>query len=543
MSKNLPKDIGNLFKESIEKLEQTPSAAVWEKLNRSLNSEPIKNKKKFSRRNLLLLLLLCLMTCTGILYKYNNSNKKINSLAQTATKMVPEKNGFPNQETGNMINTNNDIKKDTNLSNTLVKTNDQLNNKIATIKKEMYTKQKNWKVEKEPNDLQKLNLAKTNDPTSKSTNSIKNHSIKIQKNTASKPDLQPTNTIKNMLVKTKRNTIEKSRNEQYETTIDDNLVNKSNQTIVDKSKSNIKIAAPDAETNNETAPLINEIATLDKTAASVNNDTTKKISAPIASAKEMLKKSAIEKSNKKNSFKNRFFITAFTAPEYAYFNIVKNENISNPYDNSAQIKEREKETSSSSMGMLLGYDLNKKIAIQLGITYTFISIENAASKVYAQKTEKGDIGYRYNTSIGYTYFKPAFNPNPVIGDSLYATSAEHSLAFISIPLLMKYKINFKKWSFNPTIGLTLNFLSKSLLETEIRNNTNAESEIYTKFDGVKQLSYSAFLAPELQHTVYKKWSLVALPYLKYSIGSVNRNGIVKTNPFFVGAGFGINYKF
>ncbi|MFM9909349.1 MAG: hypothetical protein ACKVOW_08370 [Chitinophagaceae bacterium] len=49
--------------------------------------------------------------------------------------------------------------------------------------------------------------------------------------------------------------------------------------------------------------------------------------------------------------------------------------------------------------------------------------------------------------------------------------------------------------------------------------------------------------PEVQYQVSKNWSIIALPYFKYSLGPVNKGNVVKTYPYTVGMGIGAVYKF
>jgi hypothetical protein len=563
MRKNLPKNIGNLFKESIENLEQAPSPQVWEKLANSLNSEPINNKKSFSKRTLLLLLLLCLMTCTGIVYQHNKNSKKQNAVEQLSANKkkstdVIEKN-TEKEITSDLEQTVDNKKKERKstkeiLDTAIVLEEVTINKKIETkaVEKKtdeiIITKQAVDKKKSETNTTKnkfdtRKRITKKEDLVQKNYYSKKENTDVAVIENKTKKDLNKKPTRTNNFINDKNNIAHKNIKDNKAVLYDEKIVASSNRSIFYKGRVNISIHAPEAETNEEEITEKEKVDVKEIAKNTIKTNDVKKLAKDSINKKENKKNTATSKTKKKSSLKNKFFVTAFTTAEYANFIIEKNEEITNAYDNSGKIKEREKETGSSTTGILFGYDLNKKFALQLGFTYTMLKVESAATSVFAQKTESGDIAYRYNTSIGYTYFKPSFITNPMIGDSLKATEAEHYLEFMSVPLLLKYKIKMRKWSVHPTIGVTFNFLTKSVLETEVKDGINQEQEIYTKFDGVKKISYSALIVSEIQYNIYKKWSLVALPYFKYSIGSVNKNAIIETKPYFLGVGLGISYKF
>jgi hypothetical protein len=565
MSKNLPKSIGNLFKESIENLEQEPSARVWNKLAETLNSKPVNKKKIFNKRTLLLLLLLCLMTCTGIVYQYNKNIEKENHIEQLTETKQKEVNGIKKKVDKKIIidlEQPEEVKKKE--RNTIEKETDTaIILKQAIAKKEIETLSIDKKVnnviviakEADKNKNEKITTKKK----CEKVNEIKTQKKPIEKkyfSTKENTDIglvgnkKKENLSKNKKTKERNNIIKKDNNITYKKVQgnkaaigEDKIIAKNNRSIFYRGKIKVSIQAPTVEENEEEIPKNKKLGVQEIAKISLETSYKKIITKDSIDKKENKNNTATSKTKKNSSLKNRFFITAFAAAEYANFIIEKNEEVTNVYDNSVKIKEREKETGSSTSGILFGYDITKKFAVELGFTYTMLNVETAATTVFAQTKDNGDIAYRYNTSIGYTYFKPSFVTNPMIGDSLKATEAEHSLEFMSVPLLFKYKIKIKKWNINPMAGVTFNFLTKSILETEIKNATNREKEIRAKFDGVKNISYSALLATEIQYNVYKKWSLVALPYLKYSLGSVNKNAIVETKPFFLGAGLGVSYKF
>jgi hypothetical protein len=238
---------------------------------------------------------------------------------------------------------------------------------------------------------------------------------------------------------------------------------------------------------------------------------------------------------------SKFTLTVFAAPDFSAYHLENDEK--NSYDNKNRIAKREQSDVSSTVGILIGYKLSEKITLQSGITYSSSNISIDPSKIYAEKTNGGVVKYRYNTSFGYGYLLPSFNNNPSVGDSLFANGANHTLNYISIPIIAKYSIGHKKITFHPGIGITFNFLTKATLTTDVENSFNRETEYISKLASIKKSGASLLFTPELQYHVSKKWSISALPYFKYSLGAVNKGNVVKTYPYTFGLGLGIVRRF
>jgi len=252
-------------------------------------------------------------------------------------------------------------------------------------------------------------------------------------------------------------------------------------------------------------------------------------------------KPASENNKKTDALYNRFFLTAFAAPEFAGYNLEEDE--MNGYDNKQDIASREKPDISFSAGILMGYDISKRITLQSGICFSVSNIKIDPSIIYAEKTNAGNIKYRYNTSSGYGYILPSFGTAPVIGDSLNTTKADHTLQYLSIPVMVKYRVDNSRFSFYAGGGVAVNFLTKAVLNTEVADAQNREKESIVKLQGLKKVSYSLLLAPEMQYRLSNKWSLSATPYFKYALSPINKGNLVKTYPYNIGLGIGVVRKF
>jgi hypothetical protein len=323
-----------------------------------------------------------------------------------------------------------------------------------------------------------------------------------------------------------------------------------------KGKTNVKIT--NAISTEDENIIDIEATTVDKNEDKKNKDSTitsllTPINSEVSSSKQLqsLKKdSSIAKENnlatdtknkKQQQKKSKFTLTAFAAPDFSAYRL-ENDELSS-YDNKNRIAKREQSDISPTVGVLIGYNLSKKVTLQSGFTYSSSNISIDPSKIYAEKDNTGTVKYRYNTSFGYGYLLPSFNNTPAVGDSLFANGANHTLNYISIPIIAKYSIGHKKITFHPGIGITFNFLTKATLTTDVENSFNREKEYISKLQSIKKSGISLLITPELQYKLSKKWSISTMPYFKYSLGAVNKGNVVKTYPYTFGLGIGGVYKF
>jgi Outer membrane protein beta-barrel domain len=237
---------------------------------------------------------------------------------------------------------------------------------------------------------------------------------------------------------------------------------------------------------------------------------------------------------------HQFYISGFFAPEYANY-VLENDEASN-YENKQVIQKREEHLFSYSTGLSLSYRLNKKVRLQSGFSWSSSNININPDKIYAVKDNSGEVKYRYNTSSGYGYILPSFSTYPIIGDSLYTRTSVHTLQFISIPVMAQYKFLDRRLVLEAGLGISFNFLTKAALKTEVNDDTESEVEFLTRLNGLRKLSYSILINGELQYKASEKWSVVAGPYLKYALTSVNAASIVKTYPYSLGLSLGMMYK-
>jgi hypothetical protein len=248
---------------------------------------------------------------------------------------------------------------------------------------------------------------------------------------------------------------------------------------------------------------------------------------------------AINSSEKKksNSFKPFWEITPFTSYEKAGYRLDSDlPNIIN------SIKHNEAHEPSFTAGLFISYQFAKNWGLQSGLLYSNTQIGISPQKMYAFQNGN-EVAYKFISSSGYAYIKPAFGAPPAVGDSLSTTEAKHNLQFVSIPLSINYKIGKNKFSISPGAGIEANFLTAAKLETEIKDASNLETVTLTKLNGAKPFYLSVTASTALQYEINKKISLVVRPSYRLALSTITKNNVVQTFPRSFGIGAGLSIKF
>jgi hypothetical protein len=155
----------------------------------------------------------------------------------------------------------------------------------------------------------------------------------------------------------------------------------------------------------------------------------------------------------------------------------------------------------------------------------------------------GNVSYEFVTSSGYGFLKPQSLNMPMPGDSVSTTMAKHKMQYLSVPVLFKYTISFKRFSFSPGIGITANFLTGTSVQTEIKENNQTVSESITKLNGAKGTFLSASANTDFSYSLNRNWMISIVPAFNYAITPVTENNVVLTYPYGFSVGLGFSYRF
>ncbi|HEY8658553.1 MAG TPA: hypothetical protein VIL78_05925 [Hanamia sp.] len=233
-----------------------------------------------------------------------------------------------------------------------------------------------------------------------------------------------------------------------------------------------------------------------------------------------------------------FSITPFFSPDIAWYRL-QNDNVNNQSNNVGEFEREEKHEFSSTYGVLVDYNLNKRWGIQSGFALSNINIIINPETLYAQPDNTGNIKYRISTSSGYGYVLPSFSSNPVIGDSLYAFTSTHSLQYLGIPIAVNYHFSLGKFKLNVVEGMSVNLMTKSKLETTVENGFQNSSESINRILGLKNIYLSGLTGINVDLKLTKNTAISITPTMRYAINSINKNTPVKSYPMSLGTVVGL----
>ena len=239
---------------------------------------------------------------------------------------------------------------------------------------------------------------------------------------------------------------------------------------------------------------------------------------------------------------SRFSVTVFLSPDLASYRL-KNDDDSNQPDDVQKIETTENHESSSTAGIMIAYRLNNRWSIQSGLNFSNINILLKPKTIYAQPDNSGVIKYRVNISSGYGYILPSFQNTPAIGDSLIATAAAHKLRYTAIPVIISYQLSKGKFSFDVMSGVSANFLTAGVLETEVRDGANNEIDILTEIQGLKPTYFTWLAGVGTEYKLTNKLSLTLAPTARFALTSINKGSVVRSYPNSIGLVSGLKLHF
>lgn len=237
-------------------------------------------------------------------------------------------------------------------------------------------------------------------------------------------------------------------------------------------------------------------------------------------------------------FRPYWEFTVFTSYDQAGYQLDSDD-----FDALSNIRHAEVHEPSFSGGILAKRQFSKRWGLQTGLTYSYTAIGISPQKIFAFQDPSGDIAYKYITSSGYAYIKPAFGPPPAFGDSLIAES-KHTLQTFHIPVVATYRLgkNDSKISVIPGAGIEAGIVAGARSEVELTDASNHERAIINKLTGTKKLYLSATAGVEFQYKLNKKTSITLQPVFRHAISPITENTVVETFPRSFGIRAALTFK-
>lgn len=246
-----------------------------------------------------------------------------------------------------------------------------------------------------------------------------------------------------------------------------------------------------------------------------------------------------------SSFIPYWSVTGFASNDWGQYKLDNDvpDNTGNQQNEKEEINNREKHEGSFSAGLFVTRQFNKFFGIKTGLIYSNTNIGISPQEIYAAKKTDGSVAYKYITSSGYGFVTPGFGMPPSVGDSILSTEAQHNLQVISIPVMVSYKLQLKKFSIAPSVGLSANLITSATIKTEVKDALNKEAVTINGLDGMKHFFTGLVADVNLQYNYNSKLSFSLLPGFKYALSPITKGNVVKTFPYSFNIGGGITYKF
>lgn len=277
-----------------------------------------------------------------------------------------------------------------------------------------------------------------------------------------------------------------------------------------------------------------------------NNDPLYKL--PVINQKNIqestLKKPYPKSQNSKN-FKPYFTLMPYASVDFTEYELDDDDHSpNNTTDDKQDIKGRETHQFSFSTGMLGKWQFSPKLSLKTGLVYSNIAIGIRPQTLYASAEDNQRNGFKFITSSGYAFVNPVFSASPAAGDSITAAVAQHHLQYLNVPLLIGYKMSAgNHFSITPGAGVSINTLLSTKVRTEVNEDTDTETVVINKLQGLKKTYYSFTVDAELNYMLNKHISITAFPVFKYALNSITKNNVVRTYPYSISLGAGISYSF
>ena len=245
------------------------------------------------------------------------------------------------------------------------------------------------------------------------------------------------------------------------------------------------------------------------------------------------------KSDNKSSL-NKWSITTFFSQEFAGYNLSDNDAT---VADGREIEKRERNAFSASMGVYLNYGINRKWVVQTGLSYSWSTSNIDSAKSYAVLDNSGNVQFKLNTITGYGYLQYPPTIPTSLGDSVLTDKALSRIHYLTLPVLLSYRVPLKRFTLLVGAGVSFNLLTSATLETKIYGPNLKEQETVIPIKGIRNLNYGIILKADLEYHINNRVGVNVIPSFKNSISPINIHSALSAYPYNFGIGAGISYHF
>ena len=236
---------------------------------------------------------------------------------------------------------------------------------------------------------------------------------------------------------------------------------------------------------------------------------------------------------------SRFNATVFFSPDIVSYNI-KSDQPQFEEDAKNEIRKDEKSQFANSFGVLAGYKINRNWIIQSGVMISNRVTGIDSKTIYARPDRNGNVNFRLSCFTGPSYIPLKSGIHPAPGDSTIV-SAKNALRYISIPIVLQYRITKGRLSISPGAGIGANFLLINKIESII-NTANGYQASVTNTGGLRSAYFNSFLTLNAAYKIGNRIAFSFTPVAQVGLSSITQDGPVKTmlNSFGFEAGMSID---
>jgi hypothetical protein len=242
----------------------------------------------------------------------------------------------------------------------------------------------------------------------------------------------------------------------------------------------------------------------------------------------------------KERFKDRLSVTPYFSQEFAGYSLTDNDLTG---VNGQEIEERERNVFSASVGFFINYKINKRWVLQSGISYSWSNSNIDSAISYAVKDNSGNVQYKLNTISGYGYLKPSSLIQPSVGDSISTAKSFSQLHYLTVPLVLSYRIPLRRFSLLIGGGVSFNMLTGSEIETKTYGHGDPEKEYSVNMMGLKKVNYGMLVKLDMEYHLTSNMGVNIIPCFKNTLSPINLQSAITAYPYNFGIGVGFTYRF